>query len=282
VSHPLLVRLAGADPAERRAACLAAPADPAAALLVEALGLALGDPDRSVSRAASDALAAIGRRERAVQDVLRDALRSDSPARRFAAAYTSVRLAPPHPGLLPPLVEALASEDGDVRWSAAKILVDLGRLHGDVLGVLLGLARGADAPAARRMAAFCLRELAPDHPETARVLLGATHDPDAAVRRASFTALAALLDPPDAVRARLREALGADADLAVRRIAATALGALAAQGAAGLDPDSEAALVAATASTDAVLRRAAERALGRRASAAAARDAAAPHGGPPS
>lgn len=265
MTRPLAQRLRDPDAAERRAACLAAAEDPAAALWIEALGALLGDPVKAVSRAAADALARIGRRERAVQDVLRDALRSPSPARRFAALHASVRLAPPQPSLLPAAVEALGSEDGDVRWAAAKILVDMGRLHGEVLGVLVGLVRGGASPVTRRMAAFALRELAPDRPEAARVLLEATHEGDVGVRRAAFTAIAALLDPPPEVVARLRHALASEPDVAARRIAAVALGELARRAEGGLDEASRAALEAAAAGGDADLRRAAERALGREA-----------------
>ncbi|HVP30547.1 MAG TPA: HEAT repeat domain-containing protein [Myxococcota bacterium] len=262
MAHPILARLRHPDPTERRAACLAAPEDPAATLLLDALGETLGDPVKSVSRAASDALAAIGRRERHVETVLRTALRSDSPGRRFAAAYTSVRLGPPTPTLLPALVDALASPDGDVRWSAARMLVDLGRLHGEVLGVLVGLVRAGDAPVVRRMASFALRELAPDRPEAARVLVDGTRDSAVHVRRAAFSALASLLDPPPEVSARLLEAVEHEPDLACRRIAAVALGELGISSPGSLAPDFRARLERLAADADDPdLRRAAERAL---------------------
>jgi len=264
MSHPLVERLQHADPEERRAACLAARGDPAAALLTEALGLALGDPVKAVARAASDALVEIGRREPYVDSVLRDALRSNSPRRRFSAAYTSVRLQPPTPGLLPALLEALGSADGDVRWAGARILVDLGRLHGEVLGVLIGLLQGGDDAVVRRMAAFCLRELAPDRPESARVLVAATRDRSLHVRRAALSALAGLLDPPPEVGTRLLEALARDEDPAARRIAAVALGELGAANPGSL-PDSahEKLRALAAEAPEADLRRAAQRARAR-------------------
>ena len=90
---------------------------------------------------------------------------------------------------------ALDSEDGDVRWSATRILVEMGRGHGEVLPVLLSLARDG-SPRARRMALAGLRELAPGEPEVARALLAATRDADLRVRRAAVTALAGLIEPP--------------------------------------------------------------------------------------
>ena len=115
---------------------------------------------------------------------LRDALRSELPRQRIQAALTLARLEPPEPRSLPALVAALDAEDGDVRWSATRLLVEMGRGRGEVLPVLLGLAREG-SPRARRMALAGLRELAPDEPEVARTLLAATRDPDAGVRRSA-------------------------------------------------------------------------------------------------
>ena len=234
MSHPLLAQLASDAPAARVAACRAIAADPAGALLVEPLVAALGDPERAVARAAVEALVALARASDGVVPLLRGALRGPSlrdpaapasaPAarsRRVHAALALARLEPPEPGLLPALVEGLGARDGDVRWSAARVLVDMGRLHPPIVGVLVGLVRGADDAAARRMAAFALRELAPDHPATARALLEATGDDDPHVRRAAVTALAGLLDPPPEVGERL-EALRADPDPTLARLAALA------------------------------------------------------------
>jgi HEAT repeat protein len=262
VTHPILERLASDDAGARRDACAAAAEDPAAALLAPALGTALGDPSKAVARAASDALVAIARRSGGVDDVLRAALHSDSAAARWGAAFTLARIEPPAPRLLPALVEALGSDDGDVRWAAARILVDLGRLHGEVLALLVGLARTGERPVLRRMAAYALRTLAPDRPEAARVLLEATRDADLQVRRAAFTALAALEAPPPEVGARLVEALRGDPDPGSRRLAALALGELGAANPRALPPAARDGLRAALgASEDADLRRAAERSL---------------------
>ncbi len=264
MSHPLLARLASHDPGERRAACLAAVDDPSAVLLLEDLARALGDPVNAVSRTASDALVRLASRHREVEEALRGALRGDDARRRFGAAYTLARLRPPSPQLLPAAVEALASPDGDVRWAAARLLVDMGRLHGEVLGVLLGLAAAAESPLVRRMAAFALRELAPDRPEAARTLLQASRDADRDVRRAATTALGGLLDPPREVAARLVEALGRDPDPGVRRIAAVTLGEIGAERPQALPEGALEALRRAHGEPeDASLRRAAARALER-------------------
>jgi HEAT repeat protein len=264
VTHPLLERLASTNPEERRAACRAAAADPSATLLADALGRVLGDPVKAVVRAASDALVEIARRDPAVEEVVRGALRSGEPARRWGAAFTAARLAPPGPGLLPALVEALGSADGDVRWAAARLIVETGRLHGEVLPLLVGLVRAGEHALVRRMATFALRELAPDRPEAAAVLLEATRDADLHVRRAAFTAMASLMAPPPGVAARLLETLRSDGDAAARRLAALALGEIGASAPDALPPETGARLrEAGEACEDPDLRRAVRKALDR-------------------
>jgi HEAT repeat protein len=263
VSHPIVERLRSRDASERRDACLAAVDDPAAVLLVDALVAALGDPVRAVWRAASDALAAIGRRDAGVGPALRAALASSEPRARHVAALTGSRLAPHELRLLPPLVEALASDDGTLRWGAARALVELSRTQGEVHPLLLQVAQADPDPVARRMAAFCLRDVAPDDLRTAAALLAASRDAETRVRRAALSALAALLDPPRAVEERLREVLAGDPDGASRRIAAAVLGGLGAHDPGFLGAETRAALARASSeSPDPDLRRAAARALG--------------------
>jgi HEAT repeat protein len=231
MSRPLAERLASPDAGERAAACREAATDPAAALYTAPLARALVDANPRVARAAADALV----RLRALEPA-RAALRDAPPGRRFFAAWTCARLEPPSARLLPALVEALAHPDGDVRWSAARLLVELGRLHGEVLDVLLGLAGTGSAPPVRRMAVFALRALAPDLPEAASALLVASRDPDVHLRRAAYTGLAALVEPPAEVRGRLAEAAACDPDEAARCLAERALALLSREGADPASP----------------------------------------------
>ncbi|MEN8162330.1 MAG: HEAT repeat domain-containing protein [Myxococcota bacterium] len=264
MSHPLLERLASADPEERRAACAAAPEDPSGVLLSEALAGLLGDPVKAVVRAASDALVTLSRNSGGVEDAIRQALHSDEPPRRWGAAFTAARLDPPGPRLLPALVEALASPDGDVRWTAARLLVETGRLHGEVLPLLIGLGRAGESPVVRRMATYALRELAPDRPEAAAVLLAGASDGDLHVRRAATTAMASLIDPPAEIGAHLLTALREDPDAATRRLAALALGEIGSGHPEAVPPDTRGQLeAAATGAADPDLARAIERALAR-------------------
>ncbi len=268
MTHPILERLQDPAPDVRRAACVDAAKDPSATLLVDALAETLGDPAKAVVRAASDALVAISERssgsENPVLPALRTALHGTEPMRRWGAAFTIARLEPPTPRLLPALVEALGSTDGDVRWAATRLIVDTGRLHGEVLPLLVGLVRTGEHAIVRRMATFALRELAPDRAEAALVLLEATRDTDQHVRRAAFTAMASLVEPSPEVGDRLLETLRSDPDTASRRLAALALGELGAADPRVVPADTREALEAAGGqSEDPDLRRAVSRALDR-------------------
>lgn len=228
MTHPILADLRADDPATRRSACAAVASDPSAVLLVDALCEALGDPDPSVARAASRALASLGAHRDAVRTALASALRSEQPERRMRAALTYAHLEPPPIKLLPPLVEALGHAEGDERWQVTRALVELGRMHGEVLPVLAALVETGASPRVQRMALLALRALAPDRPETLRAVLEASRSPDLALRRVALSACAGLMEPPAEIAERLAEALASDPDAASRRSAAAALRALAA------------------------------------------------------
>ncbi len=179
------------DPAIRAPAYREVADDPSAVLLLEALAAGLSDVERSVRRAAADSLVALAPRHGEVQPLVRRALRGTHPDARRAALDVARRLGPPEPGWLPALVEALASKRGDERWTAARLLVDLGRLHGETAGVAAGLAHADERPVVRRMALFCAVELAPDDPSTRALLEQSTGDEDPEVRQAAKIALGA-------------------------------------------------------------------------------------------
>ncbi len=227
MSHPIVERLQSSVTDERVSACRDAVEDPSAIVLIDALGEALGDPDKAVAVAASDALACLAREIDGVEAVVHRALRSDDTSRRWHAALTSARIEPPTPRLLPPIVEALANPDGDVRWMAARMLVDAGRTNPEVLPLVIVLVTGGESAEVRRMATHCVRELGPERPESARALLEGTRDSDRFVRRAALTSLAGLTDPSREVFDRLTEVLADPGDAANRKMAAYSLSALA-------------------------------------------------------
>jgi HEAT repeat protein len=226
VSHPLVERLRSSKPDERVSACREAVEDPSAVVLIDALGEALGDPVKAVACAASDALAHLARELDGVEPVVRLALRSDDASRRWHAALTSARIEPPTLRLLPPIVEALASCEGDVRWKAARLLVEMGRVNPEVLPLVIGLVTGGESADVRRMATHCVRELGPERPESTRALLEGTRDSDRPVRHAALTALAGLTDPSREVFDRLMEVIADPSDAPSRKMAAYSLDAL--------------------------------------------------------
>jgi hypothetical protein len=263
VSHPVVAGLRSADVDVRLEACRLAVADPAAVLFVDALVGALGDPVRAVSRAASEAVVSLAQQHE-VARALRAALHEGPARSRAAAALTLTRVEPPDLRLVPALVGGLGLDDGKLRWSALKSLVETGRLHGEVLPVLVGLAKSDANPVVRRMAHHGLRELGRDDPAASGALLVGTRDGDLAARRAAYAALASQLDPPPEVLERLVEALTEEPDDACRRIASVALGEIGARLPERLDASARRALAhARDAADDPDLRRGAARALDR-------------------
>jgi len=261
VSHPLLERLAQDDPQERARACRDAAGDPAAVLFSEALAGALTDPVPAVAAAAAGALTQLAEHHD-VKPALIAALHGDEARGRCEAALVLARLEPPSLRLLPALAEGLALPDRKQRWRAARLLVKCGRLHGEVLPLLLGLSRGDERARVRRMSRHALRELAPDDPEVAQALLEGTRDADVLARRAAYAALAALLDPPRGVVETLVGALADESDAASRRIVTVVLAQLAPLHAGDLRTAVTEALRRARAgSSDPELQRCAERAL---------------------
>lgn len=214
-------RLGDPDAGVRAAACRESAGDPAGALLIEPLVAALGDAAPEVGAAASQALVTLARGGSggAIVPLLRRAMQEHRT--RVRAVLTLARLEPPDPAWLPALVAALGADDGPVRWTASRTLVDMGRLHAEILRVLTGLVRDAE-PSVRRMVTQCLRELAPDRPAAALALVEASRDADASVRRSAVTAMAGLVDPPAAVRERLEAACG-ESDAIAAKLASLAL-----------------------------------------------------------
>lgn len=223
VTHPIVAALAGAAAEQRLAACDAAPDDPAAVLLVPPLVAALADRDARVVRAATRALERIGRAHESVLMALQLALSSGDPRHRLEAAWTWARLEPPPIKLLPAVVSALGDLEGDARWRAARLLVELARMHGEVAPVVRNLA-AADQPArVRGIGLAALRELEPESDATRSAHLAASRDPDPGLARLALLGLAGLRAPTPEVWQRFAEVRASHADPACRQIAETAL-----------------------------------------------------------
>jgi len=184
---------------------------------------ALGAGTKAVQRGAAETLAALVRAGQAVDDLLASALVDPAPRRRWGAAYAWSRIGTVPPACLPVLLEALASDDGDLRWASAAILREIGDRAG-LVHALRGL-RTSPSPVQRKMALYCLRDLNVRAAGVEAEIRGALDDPAAAVRLAAMSALASLAeDRPAAARALLARL--DDEEAGVRRAAAAALGRL--------------------------------------------------------
>lgn len=226
MTHPVVAALRSGAAATRRQACETAADDPSAVLLVDALVDALGDDDPGVARTASHALQRIGREHDAVLPALRSALRGESARQRLEAAWTWARLEPPPIKLLPAVVSSLDELAGDARWRAARLLVELGRLHAEIGPVLHDLACARHTPRVRRIGLAVLRDLDPHGEATRRAHLEASRAEDAGLQRLALTGLAGLGPATEETWSRLCEVVAEHPDPACRRVAATAIGAL--------------------------------------------------------
>jgi hypothetical protein len=223
VTHPIVVALRSAAADERLVACAAAADDPSAVLLVDPLVVALGDRDARVVRAATRALERIGREHESVLVALRSALRSEDPRHRLEAAWTWARLEPPPIKLLPAIVSALGDLEGDARWRAARLLVELGRMHGEVAPVVRNLVAAGEPARVRGIGLAALRELEPESELTRSAHLAASRDPDAGLARLALLGLAGLAAPSGEVWQRFADVAASHADPACRQIATRAL-----------------------------------------------------------
>ncbi len=202
---------------------------------------------------AAEALAMLAATDSSVRGRLADALRAPDLALQWGAIYGLSRLGPAPPESLPILVEALGSDDGDVRWATAAILAAMDT-RATVVGQLVGVARDG-RPTQRKMALYCLRDLGGSLPAIDAVVHAALDDPDVGVRLAAITSLPRVAIDRLGASRRLIAALDEPHD-SLRRAAAAALGAL------GLStPTVRQRLHAAAASDDPSLGRAARRSL---------------------
>lgn len=220
---------------------------------LHALAECLGYEKKVVQRRAAEVFAALNDRGIAVRVIVTTALRSNTPRQQWGAAFALSLLGTAPPEALPVLLACLGSDDGDVRWAAANIMVrmkDTPRLV-----ELLQDALRTGNPAQRKMAAYCLRDLDARSPAVQRALFDALCDTEPGVRIAVMSSLACLGADRAAVAQRVTQLLR-DVHDGVRRAAAAVLGSLGDRSEPIL-----AALRAAASERDASLQRAAQRSL---------------------
>ena len=189
------------------------------ALLLDALGA----PTKAEQRRAAEVLAAVARAGQDVAPLLEQGLADGSARRRWGAAYACSVMGATSPACLPILLEALGSDDGDVRWAAATIIRSLPGYQ-DVVPELRALVH-ALCPLQRKMALYCLRDLSAQASGLDDELLAALRDDEPAVRLAALSTVTVLAQDRQAAARAVMGRLD-DADAGVRRAAAAALGRL--------------------------------------------------------
>jgi HEAT repeat protein len=226
--HPLALELRDPD-YRRRVAALTRlgerPETPVDAEAMEALIENLAVDNKPIQRHAITVLAAIGGRDPAIVARLTELLQAPAAPARWAAAYTLGLI----DGALDlracgPLLEALASSDGDIRWAALDLLVRLGRRHPDAIrDRLLELHSRADANS-RKMSLYALRELRLCDRGVLAAVNAASASPDSHVRLAALSFLRQAAGAAPAAVDIALHCLKSDPDQGVRRAAAGTLG----------------------------------------------------------
>ncbi|MFT4571010.1 MAG: HEAT repeat protein [Hyphomicrobiaceae bacterium] len=213
----------------------------------------LAAPTKSVRRRAAGALAkslAAGLGEAP----LAAALSNRNPLRRWGAVFASAEAGRTDESTYSGALDALASEDGDVRWAAAEIVRRLSLTH-DPNGRALARLASSESSHARKMALYCMRDLGCSEAE---VLSTALADEVAFVRLAALAAVSHFQRAGGPMLRLIEGLLMADPDPGVQRAAATVLGTL-----GGGDSAAIAALEAASEDSDTSLAKAATGALAR-------------------
>ena len=190
---------------------------------LDALADCLHAPVAAVRRLAAETLAAFAETDSSVRARLASAMEAQDPALQWSATYGLSRLGPAPAESLPILLDALGSDDGDVRWATVAILA--GMEHRDTVAMqLVGMVRDG-SPAQRKMALYCLRDIGGSPPAIDAAVLAAFDDPNVGVRLAAIASLPRVAIDREAASRRLLAVLDEPHD-SLRRAAAAALGAL--------------------------------------------------------
>ena len=261
----LAIALNEADPELRLAAIHDIAENPQIALSetsLNALMLCLGVSRKVIQRGAAEALAALASHDARVVEKSRAMLSHPDPRARWGAVYALGRVNLDDAldlRAMPILVEALSSNDGDLRWAAAELVVRLGRKNRDAVSRQL-VALAADGNLnARKMALYCLRDVGGPREELLAVAENCCSDHQSLLKMAVLALIARVEEPGDRAAALAIRLLEGDPDGGVRRCAAVALGHIGSHSRAVI----EALTRAANAEGDIYMKRAAQGALTR-------------------
>jgi HEAT repeat protein len=195
--------------------------------VLDALIRCVGANRKVIQRRAAEALAAVASHDARVVEKLRATLSHADAHMRWGVAYAlglvtldgALNLA-----AMPNIIEALSTNDGDVRWAAADLVVRLGKEHREAVShQLIGLARSADANA-RKMALYCLRDVGGPREELLAVAEACCADHHSIVKMAALSLLTRIGDADERGANLAVRIMQDDPDAGVRRCAAVALG----------------------------------------------------------
>ncbi len=187
----------------------------------------LAHSDRAVVRTAIDSLVTIGHERPEVRESLNRLLQEVASEKRWPVAYTLGQLSQPSSSCLDTLMEALGSEDPDIRWATLQLLVRLGKKDKRIPPIVSDLLNSG-SPTQRRMAVYCLRDLGLEDRSVQLQCLG---DTDPLVRVAAVTALSKQSQLSEDVLSVLVRLNSNDTDSRVRNAAGFVLERL------GISPD---------------------------------------------
>jgi HEAT repeat protein len=232
------------------------------AAVVEKLIGELGDMQKSIQRRAIDRLVELAASGNTlVRERLRDLIKSADRRVRWASAYALAQIGAGAFAMdsADALAEAMADDDGDIRWAATNLMVRLGRENFENITARLFKMAASSERNTRRMALYCIRDLEITGPQLLAVVENSIRDSDVHVRLAALSVLAKVRDASGPAARIMLECLKSDPDAGVRRAAASALGNL-----SHIDADVTLALEGAASDTsDESLARAARGALNR-------------------
>ena len=179
----------------------------------------LAHSDRAVVRTAIDSLVTAGHERPEVRESLNRLLQEVASEKRWPVAYTLGQLSQPSSSCLDTLMEALGSEDPDIRWATLQLLIRLGKTDKRIPPLVSDLLNTGN-PTQRRMAVYCLRDLGLEDRSVQLQCLG---DRDPLVRVAAVTALSKQSQLSDDVMRVLVRLNSDDTDSRVRNAARFAL-----------------------------------------------------------
>jgi len=192
--------------------------------LLEPLLGCLGHRRKAVQRTAAEVLAQWSRITPDIRSRLLGRLGAPEPHERWGAAFALAKIGP-EPATLEVLLETLGQADGDMRWAAQTIVVDLARRDPPIAAALVRLA-GAGSAEQRKMAMYCLRDLGAPQPGLREVLASALAHASSDVRLAALSSLAALYAEDGETVEPILDLARDDAEPGVRRAAVSTLGKL--------------------------------------------------------